>query len=91
MVIMESIPASPGMLTTAVVVLLVESLSLLVLLVNVQIFRTKAAKYRALCSEFGGTSFWGIPGRVLLPLYVLLTIGVTIVSTAFFLWQPHIL
>jgi len=82
---------SPLMIMTFVIVLLIEASSLLVLLLLVQIFRTKSAKYRALCRDLGGHDvLWGRPGRILVPLYSLFTVLAAILSVAFFILHPHL-
>lgn len=88
---MDSLFSSPGMLTSLGVVFLIEVLSLLLLFVNVRIFRSQSNKYRLLLSGMGNQSAFGSPGRMLIPLYIALALGATIVTTLIFITQPHLL
>ncbi|MDO8648870.1 MAG: hypothetical protein Q7R81_03740 [Candidatus Peregrinibacteria bacterium] len=88
---MQELFSSPGMITVLVIVLIVEALSLLLLFLNIQIFRSQSEKYRLLLSNLGDQSAWGRPGRILIPLYVLMTLGATAVTTIIFIFQPHLL
>ncbi len=88
---MQELFSSPEMMTAFLIVLIAEALSLLLLFVNMQVFRSQSEKYRLLLSNLGDQSAWGKPGRILIPLYILLTLGVTTVTTVIFLFQPHLL
>lgn len=88
---MAEILASPGMIAALVFVLVVQVLSLLMLFLNVQVFRSQAEKYRMLLDHLEAGDAWGRPGRVLLPLYVVAVLGATVVTTLIFIFQPHIL
>lgn len=79
------------MVTVFVIVLVIEALSLLMLFINIQIFRGQSEKYRLLLANLGDQSAWGRPGRILIPLYVCLTLGATLVTTLIFILQPHLL
>lgn len=79
------------MTTMFVVILVIEAISLLILFLNVQIFRSQSGKYQALLIEMGDESGWGTPGRFIVPLYVLTVVGSVIVTTLVFVFQPHIL
>ncbi len=88
---MQDVLGSPGMIASFAAVLALEALSLLLLLLNIQIFRSQSEKYRLLLADLGDQSAWGRPGRILMPLYVVLTIVVTAVSATVFAFQPHFL
>ncbi len=88
---MQEFFRSPGILIILVIVLIVQALSLLLLFLNIQIFRSQSEKYHLLLANLGNQSAWGRPGRILLPLYFLFTLGVTVVTTVLFLFQPHLL
>lgn len=86
---MRELLDSPGMVAALVAVLIAQALSLLLLFVNVQIFRSQSGKYRLLLANLGDEASWGAPGRIILPAYVLLTLAVTVGTTAVFVFQPH--
>ena len=88
---MQEIFASTGMMTVLVIVLMLEALSLLFLFLIVQIFRSQSEKYRLLLTNLGDQSAWGRPGRILIPVYVVLTLAATVVTTMIFIFQPHLL
>lgn len=88
---MQELLNAPGMIAALVVVLVVEALSLLLLFINIQIFRSQSEKYRLLLANLGDQSAWGRPGRILIPLYILLTLVATVATTLTFLFQPHLL
>lgn len=79
------------MMAALAVVLVLEALSLLLLLLNIQIFRSQNEKYRLFMARLGDQGAWGRPGRVLVPLYVCMTFAAVAVTTALFLFQPHLL
>lgn len=79
------------MLSALAAVLIIEALSLLMLFLNFQIFKSQTEKYRLLLSSMGGLDTWGKPGRILLPLYIVLVLGTTVVTTSIFIFQPHLL
>lgn len=81
--------SSPGMMAALVIVLIVEMLSLLMLFLSVQVFRSQAEKYRLLLEGLEGRNGWGTPGRILLPLYILAILGSTIITMLIFIYQPH--
>ena len=88
---MQELFSSPGMITVLVIVLIVEALSLLLLLVILQVFRTQAGKYRMLLTNMGNQEAWGRPGKYIIPFYVATTLGFTAATTAIFIFQPHLL
>ena len=88
---MQELFSSPGMMTILVIVLIGEALSLLLLFLNIHIFRSQSEKYRLLLSDLGDQSTWGRPGRILIPLYILITLGTTVTTTLMFIFQPHLL
>ena len=88
---MQELLSSPGMITALVLVLIAEALSLLFLFLTIRIFRSQAEKYRLLLTHLGDQSMWGSPGRILIPLYVVLTLSATVITTMIFLFQPHLL
>lgn len=83
--------SSPSMMTALVIILVIEVLSLLFMVMILQIYRSQSQKYRQLLSGMGGQDLWGAPGRVLIPLYTVLTVIATVVTVLLFLYQPHIL
>lgn len=87
---MDLMLSTPGMTAAFAVVLVLEAFSLIWLAVNVQLYRTQLQKYRTLLSGFGDEKALGRPGKWILPLYVLLTIVLTLVTTLIFIWQPHL-
>lgn len=88
---MQELFSSPEMTTVLVIILIAEALSLLLLFFNIQIFRSQSEKYRLLLSSLGDESGWGRPGRILVPLYILFTLGATVLITIIFIFQPHVL
>ena len=88
---MMTLLSSPGMLAALAFVLLMQTASLLLLLVNVQLFGRQSEKYQKLLMDLGDAAAWKKPGRFLLPLYFLLTVGISVVTTILFIWQPHVL
>lgn len=88
---MTDLFASPGMTASTIVILIIEGLSLLMLFLNIQIFRSQSEKYRLLLANLGNQSAWGWPGKILIPLYIVLTLGTTAVTILIFIFQPHIL
>ena len=88
---MQELLNSPGMMAALVLVLIAEALSLLFLFLIIRIFRSQAEKYRLLLTNLGDQSAWGNPGRILIPLYIVLTLGATLITTLIFLSQPHLL
>ena len=79
------------MITVLVIVLVIEALSLLMLFLNIQLFRTQSEKYRMLLSGLGNESTWGKPGRIIIPLYVLTTLFAALITGLVFVFQPHLL
>ncbi|OGJ56425.1 hypothetical protein A3D88_03530 [Candidatus Peribacteria bacterium RIFCSPHIGHO2_02_FULL_52_16] len=88
---MDSLLSSPGMLAALALVLLMQAASLLLLLVNRQLFRAQSGRYKKLLADLGDVTAWKNPGRILFPVYFLLTVSITIATTTLFVWQPHIL
>lgn len=82
---------STGAIAVLAVVLSLEALSLLILFINIRIFRGQSEKYSLLLSNLGDQSAWGRPGRILIPLYVLLVLAATVATTLIFIFQPHLL
>ncbi|MEK7591390.1 MAG: hypothetical protein AAB489_04250 [Patescibacteria group bacterium] len=80
---------TPEMIAALAFILIVQSLSLLLLLVNFRIFRSQARKYHALLSRFGDETGWGSPGRILMPVYIVLTMVLSVSVVVLFIWQPH--
>ncbi len=88
---MQELLGTPGMIAALIAVLVLQAVSLLVLFINIEIFRSQSEKYRLLLSNLGDQSAWGRPGRVLIPLYIILVLCATVVTTLIFLFQPHVL
>ncbi len=83
--------SSPGMTLSFGILLLIEVLSLLFMFLIIRIYRSQSQKYWQLLSGMGGQHLWGRPGKVLIPLYIVLILGATVVSVLIFLYQPHVL
>ena len=79
------------MLASLITVLVIQAVSLLFLFLIVQVYRSQVEKYHLLFTHMGNQEAWGNPGRYLLFTYIVLTFGVTVATTFFFLFQPHIL
>lgn len=88
---MQELLGSPAMITVLVIILVMEALSLFLLLINIKIFRSQSKKYRLLLANLGSQSALGKPGHILIPLYIVSTLGVTAVTTMIFIFQPHLL
>jgi hypothetical protein len=88
---MQELFSTPEAITAFVVILTMQSFSLLLLFLNIQIFRSQTEKYRLLLANFGNQSAWGTPGRFLVPIYIVITLSVTVASSLIFLFQPHLL
>lgn len=88
---MQTVFATPGMMSALGTILVLNALSLLLMLLNIQIFRSQNEKYRLFLVRLGGQAAWGRPGRWIVPAYVLTACGSVAVTTALFLFQPHIL
>jgi hypothetical protein len=88
---MEALFGSPGMIATAAFVFVVQGLSLLLLILNVRLFRMQKAKYEVLLAKLGDENALGNPGRLIVPAYVLCTLAASAVIVALFVFQPHLL
>lgn len=88
---MQELVSTPGMMTVFITVLVLNALSLLWLATTIQLFRGQKQKYLTLLGHLGNEIAWGNSGRILLPLYVLLTVGATITILVIFMFQPHLL
>jgi hypothetical protein len=88
---MQALLGTPGMIATLAIVLGIEAFSLLFLFLAIRIFRGQAEKYRLLLSRLGEQDVGSRPGRILIPLYVLVTVCATALTTMIFLFQPHLL
>jgi hypothetical protein len=88
---MDALFGSPGMIAVAAFVFVVQGLSLLLLILNVRLFRMQKAKYEVLLAKLGDETALGTPGRFLVPTYVAATLVATGVIIAIFVFQPHIL
>lgn len=79
------------MITAVVILLVVEALSLLLLFINIQIFRSQSEKYSLLLADLGNQGAWGKPGRLIIPFYVACTLIAAAMTTVIFIFQPHLL
>lgn len=89
--LMDDLLSSPGMIAATMVVGVVQILSLLLLWLNVHLFRKQSAKYKALLKSLGNEDAWGSPGWFLIPLYILSTCVASVVIVILFVFQPHFL
>lgn len=88
---MDNLIASVGSNALLGTVVVSELLSLLTMLIVLYFYRVQIKKYRALLVRLGNESGFLKVGRVLLPLYVFLTVILTIVTILLYLFQPHLL
>ena len=79
------------MMATTAVVLILCAASLILMGVNVQVFRSQTRRYRLLFEHLENEEAWGRSGRILMPLYILSTIVITGISLYLFIAQPHLL
>ncbi len=79
------------MIAMLATVIFIQLISLLLLWLNVRTFRNHAGKYQTLFAALGNENVWGTPGKILIPLYIVLAIGASIVTTLVFIFQPHFL
>ncbi len=82
---------TPGMMAMLSVVLVIQALSLLILFINIQLFRSQSEKYSALFSSLDNEGAWGKPGRFTLLVYIICTLAFTAITTIIFISQPHLL
>ncbi len=75
----------------AAIIGLVQVASLLLLGLNILLYRRHVQRYRMLLSGFKAQRPLGKTGHVLIPLYVLLTTGICVVTLYLQLWKPHLL
>lgn len=83
--------SSPGIIATAAFVFFMQGLSLLLLILNVRLFRIQRAKYELLLGELGDEKALGNPGRLIVPAYAATTLVAAAVIVALFLFQPHVI
>ncbi len=88
---MDPVIFSPEMLPVLVGVFILEALSLLLLALNIFLYHNQNEKYRHLLSGMGGQHVWKNPGRVILPVYIVVVLVATIATSALIIFQPHIL
>lgn len=88
---MHELWASPGMTVTTVLVICTQLISLMMLWMNIHVFRNQSKKYQSLMKTFGNEAAWGTPGKILLPLYVISTVIAAVVMMYLFVFQPHLL
>ena len=88
---MSEMLSTPGMMAMVSAVLIVQSLSLLILFINIQLFRSQSEKYRTFFFNLDNEGVWGKPGRIPLFLYVIFVLTFTAITTIIFIFQPHIL
>lgn len=79
------------MLIVLIIIVIAQILSLLGLWINIKVFRAHAQKLEDLFDGFESKASWEKPGRILIPLYVTVTMLAAIITTAIFIFQPHIL
>ncbi len=77
------------MLTSFLILLVIQAVSLLIVFLVVQVFRSQVEKYRMMLTGMGNQGAWGKPGKAIIITYVVLAILVTIVTTLLFVFQPH--
>lgn len=87
----QDLVSTPGMVTMLIVVLTVQLLSLVLLWLNVKIFRSQSRKYEILFRDLGDPNAWGTPGWFLVSIYIFIMAGATIATTIIFIFQPHLL
>lgn len=88
---MGHVLSSPGMIAVAVTVCVVQVLSLVLLWLNMHLFRQQAQKYQSLLRTLGNETAWENSGRMVVLAYFLVTLVVTAVITYLLIFQPHLL
>lgn len=88
---MNELFSSPSMIATTVFVIGMQVLSVALLLLIIHVFRAQSEKYHRLFSSLGSESAWGKPAKILLPLYVVLTLVAAVVMLFLFIIQPHLI
>lgn len=87
---MEALFASPGMIATMTFILVIQAISILLMILNMHVFRSQSTKYRLLFRNLENEAAWHNPGRFLLPLYALATLSSSGVMIWLFVFQPHL-
>lgn len=88
---MNELFESSGMLVLLAIIVVIQALSLVILWLNIRVYRNQSKKYESLFESFGNSEAWGKPGRIAVPIYMFTIFIVTVITTAFFIFQPHIL
>ena len=88
---MSEMLSTPGMMAMLTTVLIIQSFSLLLLFINIQLFRSQSEKYRTFFFNLDNEGVWGKPGKLPLFLYIICVLAFTAITTSIFIFQPHIL
>lgn len=87
----EEIFSSPGMIAVTVLIVVVQAVSVLFMMLVIHLFRRQRSKYDGLLRGMRNDTALGTPGRILIPLYIVVTLVVAVVTVYLFLFQPHLL
>ncbi len=79
------------MIAVFTLVAIVQAASIILTLTNAHVFRRQREKQYAFLRTLGNDSALGTPGRLLLPMYLLATVCMSLVTLYLFAFQPHLL
>lgn len=83
--------SSPEMIAMLLSIILFQAASVLLMMLNIHLFRRQRRKYLQFVQDLGDATALGTPGKALIPLYATVTVVTSIATLYLFAFQPHLL
>ncbi len=79
------------MIVIFTLLLILQALSLMLMIIITRVYHNRIGKFSALLRVLGDATAIKTTGRLLIPLYILMTLCISMITIGLFVWQPHLL